>query len=457
MIRRFAFILLLPIIVSCNLPGAVKPEQGTIPSPTTLPVNGVVILSPQNGTLLPSGSPVQVQFTASGGPFLEVNLTVDNFAPVANMTNTDSVVTGTLTWDTPSDGAHKFTVTALTYEKEIISASVDVTIGASSPGPTAVPSLPPTSDVGLEAARQRVSQILIDKYGFNMTAPSVGRKSRQGVTTDPWTSAIYFEDWFISISLYSDGSEAVFAYPLNHADPNAHPDFIDPNEKAGSIHLCRPRGTIKLLVVFVDYQNLGVSQAEAFTALAQAVGQINGRYAEASRAVGVSTPILQIEATGAFIPPPPAMPNNLLTPDIVRAQTGYDVSQFDILTQVDLDKNNTYATAANFGSYGFAWGGCGNPPADVNMWIGLTAKNQLFEGSDARLQSTLGHELLHNMGYPIGKTGVHEWICGDGTLPDATDQCDQNLLPLLMMGWTDTDGDGVIEILDPTPYGFLPP
>jgi hypothetical protein len=24
-----------------------------------------------------------------------------------------------------------------------------------------------------------------------------------------------------------------------------------------------------------------------------------------------------------------------------------------------------------------------------------------------------------------------------------------------MCGWTDTDGDGVIEILDPTPYGMV--
>ncbi len=104
-----------------------------------------------------------------------------------------------------------------------------------------------------------------------MTAPPVGRKSRQGVTTDPWVSAIFFEDWFISILIYPDGSEAVFAQPLNRADPNARPNFLDPNDKMGFIHVCRPRGTIRLLVVFVDYQNLGVTQQEAFDALTQAV------------------------------------------------------------------------------------------------------------------------------------------------------------------------------------------
>jgi hypothetical protein len=28
--------------------------------------------------------------------------------------------------------------------------------------------------------------------------------------------------------------------------------------------------------------------------------------------------------------------------------------------------------------------------------------------------------------------------------------------PTLMFGWTDSDGDGVVEILDPTPYGMAP-
>lgn len=448
MLRGFAFTLLVPVILSCGLPDTSTPAQGVMPVLTSQPANGVVILSPQNGAVLASGSPVQVQFAANGGPFIEVNLTVDDSAPVASITNTDAVVTATLIWDAPTDGAHRLTIQAVTYEKNVLSASVDVTIATIGA---------PTTDVGLEAARQRVIQILHDQYGLAMTAPPVGRKSRQGVTTDPWVSAIYFEDWFVSISLYPDGSEAVFALPLNHADANARPDFINSDDKfAGKTHVCRPAGTIKLLVVFVDYQNFELSQEEAFDALAQAVSQINGKYAEASRAVGVENPILQIEATGAFISPPPSMPNNLLSPEIVRSQTGYDVSQFDILAQVDLDENNTYANAANFASYGFAWGGCGDPPADVNMWIGLSAKDQLYEGSDARFRSTLGHELLHNMGYPIGKTGVHEWICGDGTVPDPYDQCDQNYLPVLMMGWVDTDGDGVVEILDPTPYGFLP-
>jgi hypothetical protein len=35
------------------------------------------------------------------------------------------------------------------------------------------------------------------------------------------------------------------------------------------------------------------------------------------------------------------------------------------------------------------------------------------------------------------------------------DQCDAFNMPTLMLGWTDTDGDGLVEILDPEPYGIV--
>ena len=30
-------------------------------------------------------------------------------------------------------------------------------------------------------------------------------------------------------------------------------------------------------------------------------------------------------------------------------------------------------------------------------------------------------------------------------------------IPYVMFGWTDTDGDGIAEIVDPTPYGTSGP
>jgi hypothetical protein len=61
--------------------------------------------------------------------------------------------------------------------------------------------------------------------------------------------------------------------------------------------------------------------------------------------------------------------------------------------------------------------------------------------------------VFHLFGYP----GSHDWPCSDGTTVDQADCCDAGNLPTLMLGWTDTDGDGTVEILDPTPYGMPNP
>ena len=450
--KCISVVLLALLLTSCNLPlqSATKPSV----SEPLVQSGAVQILSPQNGIQLP-GTAVLVQFIATGGPYLEVDLLVDN-VPVATLAQdmTSGSISGAISWEQPTGGPHTLTIQVLTLNKEISSASVQVAIVGA--GVVQAPAAQPTQDASLERARQRIIQIILDNYGITLTNPPVGRKARQGVTTDPWTSALYYKDWFISVSIYPDGREVDYAYPLNYSDPYATPSLMKPGDKP--IPMCRPSGTIKLLVVFVDYQNLGITKQEAFDSLAQAVHQINGRYVEASQAVGLRTPILQIQFTPAYLSQPPAMPDHLLDPELVRTSTGFDPAQFDMLIQIDLDGNDTSGMVARLGSYGFATSGCGPLSSNVNMWIAISKKDQLLQTSaDPRLQYTLGHEILHTMGYPIGLTGVHEWVCGDGTVPDLTDQCDQNNLPTLMMGWTDTDGDGVVEILDKTPYGLLTP
>ncbi len=446
-----AFLLLISL-TSCNLPASV--DSNHIPGQ-------VQITSPQDGAALDAGT-VEVKFTAAGGPFIEANLLVDQLTvSYAAQDATSPAVSGSLSWSQPTNGKHTLTISLLTMNKETVSASVQVLVGDVSgagdvPSTGQTPVAQPAQSESLDSARQRIIQILHDEYGINMTNPPIGRKEREGVTSDPWTSAIYYKDTFISISIYPDGREDHHASPLNYSDPGAQTSLIKPGDKP--IPMCRPSGTVKLLVVFVDYQNLGVTQQEAFDALSQTVSQINGKYFEASQAAGVQNPLLKLQATPAYISSPPATEYQTLTPDLTRALTGYDPAAYDILIQIDLDANDSSGKVAKAGSFGWATSGCGALPVDVNMWISISTQDQLSpNSSDARLSFTLGHEILHTMGYPIGLTGVHEWVCGDGTIPDPADQCDQNNLPTLMMGWTDTDGDGVVEILDSTPYGLQAP
>jgi len=179
---------ILFIVLACNMP-APGGATGPLPSAeniTPLTGAGVQITSPANDSQLAVGQSVQISYVASGGPFLEVDLQVDG-QPVTTipMNSQEPEISGTIEWSDPVDGGHNLTVQVVTLEKTVYSSSVDVTIGV--PLSVPIPGQPITQipDPSLDAARQRVIEILKDHYGLNMTAPPVGRKSRSGVTTDP--------------------------------------------------------------------------------------------------------------------------------------------------------------------------------------------------------------------------------------------------------------------------------
>ncbi len=92
-------------------------------------------------------------------------------------------------------------------------------------------------------------------------------------------------------------------------------------------------------------------------------------------------------------------------------------------------------------------GGCPGAGAQwVNLWAEVTAPVQL----DGTLAFSLfDHELDHVMGWQ------HHWPCADASGPDISN-CSP-ILPVYLFGWTDNDGDGVAEILDPAPYGLVTP
>ena len=91
--------------------------------------------------------------------------------------------------------------------------------------------------------------------------------------------------------------------------------------------------------------------------------------------------------------------------------------------------------------------GCdGSGAHEVNIWIELKGGPK----PDAELYYTLlSHELAHALGWQ------HVWPLGLGSGGATRDWNSENpTWPTLLFGWTDTDGDGVPEILDPTPYGL---
>jgi hypothetical protein len=224
--------------------------------------------------------------------------------------------------------------------------------------------------------------------------------------------------------------------------------------KTQALPICRPEGALTLLAVFIDYGNLGVTGAEVLAAFDAATRRLNEIYAGYPRDPISALPILQMETRGVVIRPPEARDDVFLSPPAIRALTGLDPAGYQLVAIVDLDAADTarhaYVTRPDFDTFGLASGCCPCADPGVDIWVGIDDPSQLW-GDDSRLLTTLlAHEVFHHFGYP----GTHDWPCTDGPQVDATDCCGSSEIPALFLGWIDTDGDGIPELLDPTPYGM---
>jgi hypothetical protein len=159
--RGYSLIILVLLLAGCNLPVQKKvgssptglPQAASTPagsavSPAVLSpgVLSVVVTSPADGAQLAGGAPVDVQFVAAGGPFLEAILLVDETVTTSvNLTSSvDAQLTNSLQWQNPAAGAHVLRVEIMDVNKNLASAVLNVQVG-----PAAAATLPaPVTNAG---------------------------------------------------------------------------------------------------------------------------------------------------------------------------------------------------------------------------------------------------------------------------------------------------------------------
>jgi hypothetical protein len=564
-----AFLLLVGA-GACNLvrtaPGTpaalvAAPTAFSLPVPTT---NGLAvrIASPASGTTLPSGKPVDVVFSASGGPFIEFDLMVDGSIVSSQVvTAMDAQMNGSLAWPAPADGQHTLTIRVLDANKNIAQADQPVQVGAAgmtSASPTAgaatsggfqirftnftdrgtldatldsqgkpqvvlhfevtglVPfivtmtanginipgearnpngSLPfdgqiqwsPLNGGGTytlvayatsadkqsaqatatvtvtgvaaftptpppldrSAAQLRFSELFKQLDGITIPAPSLQRFDfPQSPEYSRWISSIYYKGQRYYIELYDD-THYVAEPTLPYSDP-AH------RINNSSFTLCRPAGNYKILVVYVDYGNLTVDKADALTQVPIFATWTDQLYNDFARSQGFSASPLSIQADGAWIATPPS-PGALLTRAQILAGTGIDASKYDFVIQIDLDQNNTTGLKHWPGLLdqggGVALQGCGayDKSGEVNIWSVVMQTRGTKDFVHGTLSMDFNHELSHLFGM------LDNWPFSPGSITSPDGARHDDWIPYVNFGWTDTDGDGIPEIVDPTPYGTLGP
>jgi hypothetical protein len=462
---------LLPILLTagCNLGTAPHPATGATAIPAEVTVTGATESSTTcqtsaSGILrlcflnladgqtfdLQPGKAVSIQAEASGAAVTGISLAVegeDSSLFLANDSGVDPFQ-ATLSW-IPGGGSklYQLKLQTMTPDKLEI-AEIALTLHVEGlPVMTTVPTIEP----GM--VPQEIRDMVVEKYeqefGLILPFPAIARKYRSGVT-DPWVSTAYIANAIYEVDVYPDGRIEAWTTPL-------FPDLnVDYEKSIFKEPLCKPAGTYDMLVVFLDFGNLQVTQEEVLADLETATRMTNQAFAAYPSAEPGSDPILQIHTTGVVIPVPSDLADHLITPEQVQQYAHIDPAGYRWLAQVDLDSASTARMAwggMEKASFGYAYTGCPAEQIQPNIWMTVDDKSELV-GVDNRLSQTLlSHEVYHLFGLP----GSHIWACTDGPQADTADICGYLNIPGLMLGWVDVDRDGVPEILDLSPYGLPAP
>ncbi|MEI6291717.1 MAG: hypothetical protein WCP19_14940, partial [Chloroflexota bacterium] len=381
---------------------------------------------------------VPVQVEVSGGTVFAVNMKANGLKVPGELANSQNAApfSGQFNW-APAGGAGEYTlvIEAITMEKQSGSAEIHITV-TGIPVFTATP--PPLSR---QEAQTRFAKLYKELYQIDVPKPSVHRfDSAERPDLSRWISAVYYKGIQHYIDLYDNGrhEESGSSDYATADNKNASTGFI----------LCKPAGTYKILVVFVDYGNEQVDMTNAINQAMQAAADVNTLYGNFASRQGTGSAILKLDSRAVSM----KVQNRgkLLTSAEIQSGTGVDPRQFDIVMEVDFDTDNTIGKANWKGVLdqggGIALQGCGKYyDGDVNIWSNVKA------GEDVRgvLLMDFDHELSHLFGmydnYPRMPITL-----GDGTVID-------DWITYELFGWSDADGDGIPEIIDDTPYGTSGP
>jgi hypothetical protein len=449
----------LPVAIPADVPvgtpsGGAAPIASSTPASSATPISGMQIRfvnltdgGTVAGTFDENGKPlVRVQVEVSGLVPLFVNLTVNGLPAVdegghtleaANASGA-SPFTGEIPWS-PANGGGEYTLVAgaLDSNKQYFEATVHVTVTGI---PVFTPTPPPPDMAG---AQQQISELIRQEFGVSIPKPSVYRfDAPRQPNISRWIGSAYYNGTRYYIDLYDD---------THYAWSNAEYSDLAHRVSVDKWVLCRPSGSFRVLTVFVDYGNTGAKRDEVLSKVPPVVSWLNGLYSGFASSQGLSAPLMRVEADAAYVSPPPT-PGEFITADQLRSLTGMDASAYDFIMQIDLDANATlaqryYSDILTPGG-GVALNGCatGNKSGIINIWSSVTAATNVEGG----LVMDFNHELSHLFGMTDNWPFIQGAAGPDGMMVD-------DWIPYDLFGWTDTDGDGIPEIIDPTPYGTTGP
>jgi hypothetical protein len=127
-------------------------------------------------------------------------------------------------------------------------------------------------------------------------------------------------------------------------------------------------------------------------------------------------------------------PRSLSSIRVAAERKGVSTASYQFIASINLDPGRSEGGFAGVGGPFIYMGNYSNwsRPLTPSEWINVA--NAVYH-----------HEVAHHWGWP----GTHDWApqCGSQS------PFRPFIVPPILFGWEDVDGDRIPEVLDPTPYG----
>lgn len=297
-------------------------------------------------------------------------------------------------------------------------------------------SVAPESDMNQTELTGLFNRIYRDLYGFEMTSPAIYENSGSPIG-HRWTSTAYVGEKLYRIYLDEDGS-----YRSWYEE-----------RVLGRGYYIFPKQTLKVFVMISDDGSTNIADLHQtlWPAMQQ---QINDLHAQHALSIGLPEPILQFENTNLLVDAD-ELQIDYTSYDPYWAwdlrdwmvERGHDPAEYDLVALLILTYDSPQTHAA--GSYRhpdfpFIYSNNIYRPAEGEV-VDLSRVEANGLPALYRITDILyNHEGSHLFGWE------HEWAPGY----DTSHAHPRFQAAPQLFGWTDTDDDGVPEILDPTPYGI---
>ena len=226
-----------------------------------------------------------------------------------------------------------------------------------------------------------------------------------------------------------------------YRENDVHTVHIWPDGKVSSYLVCsvavRPWGEIRVALVVVDHGNTNMA-ALLSKEWPSAQDSVNQDFEHWARKAGLNTAPVRFRSVNLL-----ATPEEIPDPQSIDSVRSYLARKgllwkvdYDIAAVLNMDAEVQYGWAGWASPFaGFAFAQCHVcSPYDQGTVFRLNAAML-----DSLAQTLYHHEIGHVMGWS------HHWRGGPAGTRIITNPA--------LFGWTDTDGDSIPEMADPTPYG----